>query len=188
MPRVSFSDNRNAGETEPLLRASSFLPTLSEEEVDSDGQLSESTSTLVDDASRTKGILIGRPRELKYSLSSGSKGDYLPLHRRRLRPRRVVSSWKAATLLVLAVLWIAAIIVSTFVFGVRIPTAPFPRPALHDGARTNPAVLITAKHGAVASENKVCSDLGVDVLKDGGNAVDSAIAVTFCIGVVNMFS
>jgi hypothetical protein len=52
----------------------------------------------------------------------------------------------------------------------------------------NPAYLIEAKHGAVASENKRCSVIGVDVMKEGGNAVDAAIATTFCIGVVNMFS
>lgn len=52
----------------------------------------------------------------------------------------------------------------------------------------NPAYLIQARNGAVASENKRCSDIGVDVLKDGGNAVDTAIAATLCIGVVNMFS
>jgi gamma-glutamyltranspeptidase/glutathione hydrolase/leukotriene-C4 hydrolase len=52
----------------------------------------------------------------------------------------------------------------------------------------NPSFLIRARNGAVASENKRCSDIGVDVLKDGGNAVDAAIASTFCIGVVNMFS
>jgi gamma-glutamyltranspeptidase/glutathione hydrolase/leukotriene-C4 hydrolase len=52
----------------------------------------------------------------------------------------------------------------------------------------NPSFLIRARHGAVASENKRCSDIGVDVLKEGGNAVDAAIAATFCIGVVNMFS
>ncbi|KAF8973301.1 gamma-glutamyltranspeptidase [Flammula alnicola] len=53
---------------------------------------------------------------------------------------------------------------------------------------TNPAYLIHARNGAVASENKRCSDIGVEVLKEGGNAVDAVIAATFCIGVVNMFS
>lgn len=52
----------------------------------------------------------------------------------------------------------------------------------------NPAYLVQAKSGAVASENILCSEIGVEVLKDGGNAVDSAVATTLCIGVVNMFS
>lgn len=52
----------------------------------------------------------------------------------------------------------------------------------------NPAYLIRAKSGAVASENVLCSNIGVDVMKDGGNAVDAAVATTFCVGVVNMFS
>ncbi|KAG6900534.1 hypothetical protein C0993_009111, partial [Termitomyces sp. T159_Od127] len=52
----------------------------------------------------------------------------------------------------------------------------------------NPAYLIQADHGAVAAENKRCSDVGVQVLRDGGNAVDAAISATFCTGVVNMFS
>lgn len=52
----------------------------------------------------------------------------------------------------------------------------------------NPAYLIEAEHGAVATENKRCSDIGVDVLKEGGNAVDAAISAVFCVGVVNMFS
>ncbi|KAF9531606.1 gamma-glutamyltranspeptidase [Crepidotus variabilis] len=52
----------------------------------------------------------------------------------------------------------------------------------------NPSYLIRAYNGAVASENKRCSDIGVDIMKFGGNAVDAAIAATFCTGVVNMFS
>lgn len=52
----------------------------------------------------------------------------------------------------------------------------------------NPAYLIKAKHGAVASENVLCSNIGVEIMKEGGNAVDAAVATTFCVGVVNMFS
>lgn len=52
----------------------------------------------------------------------------------------------------------------------------------------NPAYLIKAEHGAVASENVLCSNIGVEILKEGGNAVDAAVATTLCVGVVNMFS
>ncbi|KAK7692607.1 hypothetical protein QCA50_004239 [Cerrena zonata] len=52
----------------------------------------------------------------------------------------------------------------------------------------NPAYLIKAKHGAVASENEICSNIGVNTLKAGGNAVDAAVSTTLCIGVTNMFS
>ncbi|KAI0821628.1 gamma-glutamyltranspeptidase [Trametes gibbosa] len=55
-------------------------------------------------------------------------------------------------------------------------------------ATRNPAYLIRATNGAVASENELCSEIGVNVLKDGGNAVDAAVSTTLCIGVVNMFS
>ncbi|KAI0630189.1 gamma-glutamyltranspeptidase [Trametes polyzona] len=55
-------------------------------------------------------------------------------------------------------------------------------------ATRNPAYLVRATNGAVASENELCSQIGVDILKDGGNAVDAAVGTTLCIGVVNMFS
>ncbi|KAF8586707.1 hypothetical protein K439DRAFT_1659521 [Ramaria rubella] len=55
-------------------------------------------------------------------------------------------------------------------------------------AKRNLAYQVRAKHGAVAAENSVCSKLGVDVLKSGGNAVDSAISTMLCIGVIDMFS
>ncbi|KAJ8682584.1 hypothetical protein QAD02_018376 [Eretmocerus hayati] len=39
-------------------------------------------------------------------------------------------------------------------------------------------------HGAVASDNTNCSQLGTRILRKGGNAVDAAIAATLCMTVV----
>ena len=40
----------------------------------------------------------------------------------------------------------------------------------------------------VASDHTVCSTIGANILKEGGNAADAAIATTFCAGVANPFS
>jgi len=52
----------------------------------------------------------------------------------------------------------------------------------------NKAYIVEATSGAVASENEICSEVGVDILRVGGNAVDAIVSTTLCIGVVNMFS
>jgi gamma-glutamyltranspeptidase len=41
------------------------------------------------------------------------------------------------------------------------------------------------QNGAVASDHEVCSRVGVDLLRKGGNAVDAAVATTLCLGVAN---
>ncbi|KAI0198802.1 gamma-glutamyltranspeptidase [Astrocystis sublimbata] len=43
------------------------------------------------------------------------------------------------------------------------------------------------RHGAVASENKVCSQIGIDLLALGGNAVDAWIGTQLCVGVTGMY-
>lgn len=48
--------------------------------------------------------------------------------------------------------------------------------------------LVSGRKGAVAAEAERCSVVGVNILKQNGNAVDAAIASTLCTGVVNMFS
>ncbi|CAE6452411.1 unnamed protein product [Rhizoctonia solani] len=68
------------------------------------------------------------------------------------------------------------------------PTPAYPMPTGGSSGPRNPAYLIKAEHGAVASEAQVCSQVGVDVLKDGGNAIDAAIASNLCVGTVNPFS
>lgn len=39
--------------------------------------------------------------------------------------------------------------------------------------------------GSVTSDSYECSEIGLDMLKRGGNAVDAAVATTFCLGVTN---
>jgi len=43
----------------------------------------------------------------------------------------------------------------------------------------------TNYNGMVVSSNKYASDIGVEVLKNGGNAIDAAIAVSFALAVVH---
>ncbi|KAJ4354499.1 uncharacterized protein N0V89_006236 [Didymosphaeria variabile] len=41
--------------------------------------------------------------------------------------------------------------------------------------------------GAVASESKLCSRIGTDLLLAGGNAADALVGTVFCVGVVGMY-
>ncbi|KAK1291059.1 Gamma-glutamyltranspeptidase 1 [Acorus calamus] len=44
---------------------------------------------------------------------------------------------------------------------------------------------VTARHGAVAADDGRCSRIGRDILREGGNAVDAAVAAALCLGVVS---
>ena len=45
--------------------------------------------------------------------------------------------------------------------------------------------LVTAKHGMVVSAQHLATQVGVDILKQGGNAVDAAVAVGYALAVVH---
>ena len=42
-------------------------------------------------------------------------------------------------------------------------------------------------HGAVASESSICSHIGIELLKQGGNAADAIVGTTLCVGVIGMY-
>ncbi|KIX00131.1 gamma-glutamyltransferase [Rhinocladiella mackenziei CBS 650.93] len=41
--------------------------------------------------------------------------------------------------------------------------------------------------GAVASESSICSEIGLDLLRQGGNAADALVGTVFCVGVIGMY-
>lgn len=42
-------------------------------------------------------------------------------------------------------------------------------------------------HGAVASQSDVCTNIGIQLLKDGGNAADAQVGTVLCVGTVGMY-
>ena len=59
------------------------------------------------------------------------------------------------------------------------------RPAVPLGGNEN-SNITRDKLGAVSSLSSVCSQIGVDLLKVGGNAADAMLGTQFCIGVIGM--
>ncbi|KAG0449938.1 hypothetical protein HPP92_027144 [Vanilla planifolia] len=59
---------------------------------------------------------------------------------------------------------------------------------LANGIRERRSEVIASRHGAVATDDRRCSRIGRDVLKEGGHAVDATVAAALCLGVVSAAS
>jgi gamma-glutamyltranspeptidase/glutathione hydrolase len=51
----------------------------------------------------------------------------------------------------------------------------------------SPPLLGEGQLGAVASESDICSHIGIELLKLGGNAADAMVGTVACVGVVGMY-
>jgi gamma-glutamyltranspeptidase/glutathione hydrolase len=54
-------------------------------------------------------------------------------------------------------------------------------------ALSSPVYHTAPKLGAVASESNICSNIGIDLLKAGGNAADALVGTVFCVGVIGCY-
>src|SRR3954467_10169632 len=61
--------------------------------------------------------------------------------------------------------------------------------SLISGVLSHPTPQHPAKdtNGAVASEINICSSVGIDLMKKGGNAADALVGTVLCVGTVGMY-
>lgn len=56
----------------------------------------------------------------------------------------------------------------------------------YDGSiKVNYADVVESENGVVAADDGRCSEIGASMLRQGGHAVDAAVATTLCLGIVN---
>ena len=140
----------------------------------------------MDGAAEKSGLQVSRTDIESEALPLYQDVDQSRADRRHDRPRKITVI-AAIALLTWALLFIAPDALAHLCHALHARLTDGTRRRVPSGTR-NRAYIVEAMHGAVASENEICSDIGVHTMRQGGNAVDAAVSTTLCIGVVNMFS
>ncbi|TKY87783.1 hypothetical protein EX895_003364 [Sporisorium graminicola] len=152
----------------------SIIEPIQEEVISNDGEISAGADP---SPTETSPLLTSR-RHSKY--------HHLPPPSRQSKPKSLCNS-----ILVLVAIFTLAITTSVVLKNLlgEFDDNPADGPGSTDPrGRRHPAVLAYGRRAGVATENEVCSKVGLDVLLEKGTAVDAAIASTLCVGVLNMFS
>ncbi|KAK9947877.1 hypothetical protein M0R45_003475 [Rubus argutus] len=93
-------------------------------------------------------------------------------------------SWSARTRALWLLLVFTAIIFVGLIFGGNTNGWVVLRES-NTGIEANDSDIVESEHGVVAADDGRCSEIGASILRQGGHAVDAAVATALCVGVVN---
>ena len=93
--------------------------------------------------------------------------------------RSSLSSSFLNILIMLSIMRTTAVLALTGLLSQVVDASPTWQPPKYDAEKN--------KLGGVASESSICSNIGIDMLKCGGNAADSLVATVLCVGVDGMY-
>lgn len=129
---------------------------------------------------------------------SGTFGVHHHHHHNQMMPKRrqhTTANWKAklAINLVAGAAIMVAILAGLFLFVVMPQLGRTERQSRFSNNREHRydwpppsySLLSRFRHAAVTCDHGICSEIGRDIMLAGGNAIDSAIASLFCLGVTN---
>lgn len=93
-------------------------------------------------------------------------------------------SWSATTRALWLLLAFTAIIFVELIFGGNTNGWVVLRESTK-GIEANDSDIVESENGVVAADDARCSEIGASILRQGGHAVDAAVATALCVGVVN---
>lgn len=93
-------------------------------------------------------------------------------------------SWSATTRALWLLLAFTAIIFVELIFGGNTNAWVVLRESTK-GIEANDSDIVESENGVVAADDARCSEIGASILRQGGHAVDAAVATALCVGVVN---